>query len=257
MGSFQLYFQATVGNLIGTNGLSAGMPAGQITVIGSITESIVDVTNNGNGTATATFEVTPTQSPNSFLNMYYNGSSTVNPVAGTGYTDGALILSAKPIASVQGDDNTFTSDAPKGPTNSNLKPFDSFNTANYTGIQSVNGSGGYTVNFAVNQSSVNTAFFPSGNPGLISLHLFGGTNAPFTAIDPSASFYGISGGDYTTAASNVPEVVGAINGLSGPDFEFQTNGTLNPVPEPSTLALTLLGFGGVLGLIGRRRALAR
>jgi hypothetical protein len=245
--TFQLYYEATA--TLANNGASLNpQPPGQITVIASITEVVTGVSGT-----TATFAVAANQSADSFLNMYYNATQTTNPYAGTGYTDGALILSAKPVASLQGDLNTFTNLG--SPTPFDQSPTAGTDTKWLTSgpgggpEQTDQGSGVYTVNFAV--SSLSSSFFPAGNPALLSLHIFGGTNDPFSGVAPSTTFYGYNGGSPT---NNVTTDIGTTNGSSGPDFMFQTNGTITPVPEPSSIALCGLGAIALAGCARRRRS---
>jgi hypothetical protein len=69
---------------------------------------------------------------------------------------------------------------------------------------------------------------------------------PFSQVTPSALFTGLPGGG---APSVIPNI-GTINGLNGPDFQFQadSNFSLTPVPEPASIIQASLGVLGVLCL---------
>ena len=74
---------------------------------------------------------------------------------------------------------------------------------------------------------------------------------PFLQVDPSARFSsnGIANGDVVANR-------GAVNGVTGPDFQFQadanTSFQVSAVPEPETYALMLGGLG-LIGFVARRR----
>ena len=95
--TFQLDYQATVADLLNANGLPV-VPPGmttsfQLTTVGSFTEIVTSLNSSG---TLATFAAAPTQSSNSFFEMYYNPAVVANSLAGTGFNQGTLILSGKP-----------------------------------------------------------------------------------------------------------------------------------------------------------------
>jgi len=242
--TFQLYFQATLSEVTAANGISppTSLSAGTYTVVGSITE-VVGSVNNFGSQSTATFGVAPVQAAQSGLTMYFNPApGAANPSTGAGFTGPTVLLTATPVPSVPGNNNAFTSTLPP--------PFQTFNqtpSGTFPGVQAVNGSGTYVVNFATNPGSVNNTFFPQGAPPVLSLLLNGSTLPYFTQVAPSLNYVGAGPGG-TTVTPNI----GAVNGLSGPDFALQTTGNLSAVPEPSSLVLTGLGLGG-LALAFRKR----
>jgi hypothetical protein len=233
--TFQLDYQANIPALIGTNGLDF-TPSGlgstyQLTVVGSFTEVVTSL--NANGTV-ATFALTPTQSPNSFFELYYNPTVVANNLAGTGFNVGTLVLAGTPapkLASV----SVFSLSSPGG----TLPSFDQFSN-HYPGITSVGGSG----------SSLLSAKITYENPEFVrtpisSIMFNSSLVTPFDEVSPSALFVGGPG----TSAPSVVANIGTINGLSGPDFQFQADANLSftpaaAIPEPSSVILASLGLLG-------------
>jgi hypothetical protein len=246
--TFQLYYQASVGALVGPSGNftppGLGTPGSpnstyELTVVGSITEQVTSVSA---ATGQATFAVAAAQSPDSFLRIFNGTGATfnANALAGTGYNDGTLILAGTPIPTTlsPGTGGNFTS---RG--GSTL--FDQFGADDYGGKQSVSGFGDSVVDF--NVTFRNPDFFPSGGSAVVGLRFNTSTSAPFQGINPSMVFAGLGPG-----GTDVTPNVGAINGTTGPDFQFQADAFVTAVPEPSSLLLTALGVVGLVGY-GRTR----
>jgi hypothetical protein len=258
--TFQMYYQSQMSSLLKSSAIGGGSfnpnvggsvmgtpgtPGAtfQLTIVSSVTEQITSVNL---ATNTVKFQVALAQSPNSFLQMWFGTGATFNSdnLAGTGFKNGTLILTATPMASAAGTG--------QGQNNGTTALYDQFGPDNYGGKQSVVGSGSSTVDF--NVTSVNNGWFVSGAPSVLSLEFTTALSVPFKLVDPSMLFQGLTGP--SPGAGDVVPNLGAINGISGPDLQFQSATSsfgvpqATAVPEPSTLAL--LTVGG-LGMAGWRR----
>src|SRR5438477_5335855 len=103
---FQLLFQAQLDSIVMNNGgqstplgLNANGAVGavapfEITVVGSVTETILSV--NTDNPPRAAYRITGTQAPNSSIEIYYDPAQNANPLQGTGYNDGTLSLRGVP-----------------------------------------------------------------------------------------------------------------------------------------------------------------
>jgi hypothetical protein len=252
--TFQLYFQARLSSVqndlnqtLVPNGLNT---AYEVTVVGSLTEVVTSV--SGGPPASATFALAAAQAPNSFIELWQHAGLTSNPLAGTGFNTGTLILSASPNAAIPNSGNfSFASPQPGV-----LPPFDSFGTDNYPGVTSVVGSG--SANITASTTLINPAYFPGANFNTVNFSPIGNAT-PFTLVDPSHLFAALANGVAPAFVPNIGTVNGApAAGGGGPDFQFQaiTQNGFGTVPEPASISL--LGMGGigllVLGLRKRNRA---
>jgi hypothetical protein len=245
--TFQLNYQANIGGLFSSaggtftpNGLGTpGAPNStfELTLVGSVTEQITGVNL---ATNTVNYAVAPVQANNSILQMYYGAGASFdsNNLSGTGFKNGNLILTASPFKSAGGIGN-FTN---SGTTDL----YDQFGNDDYGGKQTVVGSGGLRVDFQV--TSVDPSFFIT-TPDSMQLAFRGDSQVPFFAVDPSRLFPGLGSG-----GTDVVPNLGATNGTSGPDFQFQSDGQLTQlVPEPSTMLL-FSAAGAMLLWRGRRKS---
>ena len=175
--------------------------------------------------------------PTNFFYVYADGTSG-NNLTGAGFAGGTLVLSGA-IVAVESS-VTATNFDPTG------VPLDGSGGNDYPGITTITTNGSAKVTVKVN--TVNAAYFPD-LPVATSIVL-ALTNSslitPFNQVNPSANFSsnGILDAD-------LPHGIGAQNGITGPNFQFQADGnSAFLIPEPGSLAL--IG-ASLLGLFGIRR----
>jgi len=239
--TFQLDYQATVSGLIDTKGFTFGPPglasSYQLTAVGSFTEVVQSLSPSG---TPATFAVAPTQSSNSFFELYYNPALVANNLAGTGFNQGTLILAGKPDPSAPSIGVFSLSTGASGPT---IVPFDQYISNHYPNITTVAGSG------AAMLSADITFFDPAFFKTPISKISFNSSLVtPFQQVSPSGLFTGLPGGGAPTI---VPDI-GTVNGVNGRDFQQQADANFSfgpsPIPEPASIIQASLGLLAVLGL---------
>jgi hypothetical protein len=232
---WNLYYQSNLGSLLDGNanvitgtGLNADF---QITVVAGITvrTTFLDGTN-------LRFELAPNPTT-SFIRLYYDTNLNANPLAGTGFMDGTLILDA----TVNGDLQGFFNFTATGVAN-----LDSFNANDWPGTLTRTGIGAFSTSAEVTYA--NTDFF-NGTADELPALVFANSSQilPYRETDPSRQFWDGSG--------FVTTEVGAVNGVSGPDVLAQAdaNGSFEPVPEPTSLALWAMGTGMVAAVQWKRK----
>jgi hypothetical protein len=176
----------------------------ELTLVLGFGETAFDEDQQG----TTTFEHDP-DSPVNYFEVYWDPMPNADDLSGTGFDDGTLIL-AGTVVSSSGSFMLTTQ-----PVN-----FDQFSPGDeYPGLESVAGTG--TVAISIMAEYAHPDFFPEGVPAEVLVN--GSQIAPFTQVAPSARFStGLNGtSDYFVPA------LGAVNGLSGPDFQIQTDATMS------------------------------
>jgi hypothetical protein len=255
--TFQLLFQAQLNSIItetgaqiapvGLNatGFVGGAAPYEITVVGSVTET---VTNVNLTPERALFRLTGTQSPDSFIELYFDPNHNANPLQGTGYNDGTLILRGIPLPP-NADVGSFSQTNPQPSPAPN---FDEFSANDYatagpggTNVTSVSGMGGTKMDVSI--TYVNPAFFVAPGVGDAGRQVQVGDivtfaishEAPFDKVDPSHTFDGTpNGGTGDGPTPSVTPNVGSENGTTGPDLQTQTLiassiRSASPTPTPS------------------------
>lgn len=237
-GHFTNLFQARLGSFLDQNGNVIPVPGlndpnspnhFEITIVSQFD---LDITGLFPGPVTTTTSaLSPLQRQN-FLRFYYDSNVNASDLAGTGFTDGTMILDGT-ATFVGGSFSEFSFLPPA--------PFDQFGTNNYPGVTSNTGIGGTTVDAAVSFTDNN---FFTASPAVISLNASTTNSEPFSQANPSHQFFG-----------SIPANIGAVNGVSGPDIQLQTDAVASfvVVPEPGSVMFLTLG-ALAMGIRRRRHA---
>ncbi len=218
-------------------------------------------------------QLTSISGGDNFFRIWFDPSKDSNPLTGTGYTNGTMILEGFIEA---GGGNNFTAQNLTGicstgvtcaaTPNGSPIPLDNFGPNNYPGMSSVTGSGGGQI--AIHVTFANPAFFLT-NPVTLLVD-FTTKNAPFGQTDPSLQF--TNGAGSPVAGATIASI-GACNGCLGtnpgpvtpsnptntaPNVMVQVDANSSfgttAVPEPSSLLLVSLGLVCVTMLTAKYRS---
>lgn len=231
--NWTLYYQASLGSLVNTSGnviSGTGLNAAyEITAVAAISARTVAFDDSS-----ILFELDPS-GPVNFIRMYQDTNINANPLAGTGYNDGQLILDATANADLVG---TFIF------PNFLLQPLDSFGANNWPGVLTRVGVGAFSASASVN--AANSAYFIlEPNQFLSSMFVNTSEVAPYRETNPSRQFW--------DGTSFVTTDVGPIN-AAGANVLTQADANasfvVSEVPEASSLAM--LGAASGLLVLTRR-----
>jgi len=239
-------YQANLTAMLGaaSNVLFANGTGGNFfTFVAGFNETVTTSTQPGGPgtTVSTTFNV----NPGGFFKICAQ-SALGNDLAGTGFScAGNGILSG----------SILSGNATQAGFPATLANLDGSPNGNQRGTtQTVTSSGAANLTLQVNFA--NTGFFPDLFTGATMVISMTNTSniTPFNQVDPSFAFS--SNG---TANGDVPDNIGAVNGITGPNFQFQADAntafTRIAVPEPATLALLSLGLFAIGGVLRRRSRL--
>lgn len=272
---FNLYYHARLAQFIDSNSIQHNVPPGiEFTLVAGFQEEVVFATGQGLNSV-AGFRATgapqtppiggrdwanagPPYVPN-FVEIYFDDSPNADPLSGTGYNDGTLIFRGTVLADPPGAAASVFS------TFGNVVNLDAFGPDNYPAIDSVTGVGGSQVQIGLTMAV--DYFDPNFFKVILILSSLVNSvnNLNFTQVNPSANFVYEPGYAPAPGATEMPggagigiPSLGTINGVNGPDVQFQVDGSqsfLVIVPEPLTAGLSLLGtLTAAAVALSRRRA---
>lgn len=196
--TWTLYFQASVGNL--TDKDTRAIPGTGLNVDHEITVVAAISVRNVSPAPFLTFELDP--GANNFIRIYHDVQVNANPLAGTGYADGELILESHTTDDLMGGIWILPQ----------ITDLDLFGGGNqWPGVKSLRATGALQCSSVV--SSFSRDFFQVSGIKRISIN--SSQSAPYRQMEPSKLFW--------NGTSTFAPAVGVVNLKDGPDGLIQAD----------------------------------
>jgi hypothetical protein len=244
---FQVYYQAVISQFLSPTNVPINPPAGtEFTIVAAFRETITSIAPTG-----FTFGFVP--GGTNYVEIYVNTPPVANNSAGTGFNSGHLILSGTITPAPPFGGTGFVGNFSVGsPTPQNFDQFDGAATPpKFVGQLTTAGGGQSFLGATVVNEDPN--YFLTAPTNFL-LNFRTSTGDPFNDLSPSVLFTTLPGG----VAPSYSPTLGAVNGVSGPDVQFEANGATTfdtAAPEPASVVL--MGIGLIFGLVGRTKLLRK
>jgi hypothetical protein len=276
--TFDSYFQANLSSILGPGGGSIGgiglNSTYFITVVAKLTEVLTSTAPDGSGGILLKFALAPVQNSPFYEVWFHSGAGATlgDNLAGTGFNSNNPAATNTKILS--GVINTLTNSSFDIGSTSTTRLIDNPNDTGGTGPGKIywNNSGTITAlgtgdnqatlqTMTVNSVFLNPTFFPGGQT-VTQYNLRPTTGLEYQNVDPSKLFSGFANGVTPSTLTSIAQ--GSFNTVSPPNtlIEITNKDSFDantPVPEPSTVVLSLAGvsvFGAARAIRRRRQAKA-